>query len=97
MRQHKPDINDLRTIIDLGDEAVFVAADIERGASANSVGMREIPSGIRQIMPVRMLGDFPPVLQRLLRVCVFLPEFPQWPLADDMQAGAPRTISMLSN
>jgi hypothetical protein len=97
VRQHKPDINDLRTIIDLGDEAVFVAADIERGASTNWVGVREIPSGFSQIMPVRMLGDFPPVLQRLLRVCVLLPEFPQWPLADDMQAGAPPAIPMLSN
>jgi hypothetical protein len=87
--QHEPDVNDLRAIVDFSDEAVFVSTDIEHRASANRVGVRKIRSGFGQVVPVSVSGDLPPILQRLLRIRVFFPEFPQRPLADDMQRGNP--------
>jgi hypothetical protein len=46
---------------------------------------RKIRPGFCQIVPIGVVGDLPPILQRLARIRVFFLKFPQGSFADDMQ------------
>jgi hypothetical protein len=87
MRQHKPNVNDLRAIIDFSGQAKFVAPDVKYCARADWISVRKIRPGFGQIVPICVVGDLPPILQRLARIRMFFPKFPQGSFADDMQPG----------
>ena len=89
MRQHGSHVNDLRAIIDFCDQAILVATNVKYRAGADRIGVGKIRSGFGQIIPLGVVGDLPPILQRLARIRMFFPKFPQWSFANDMQPGRP--------
>ena len=89
MRQHGSDINDLRAIIDFGNQSIFVAPNVKYRAGADRIRVGKIRSGFSQIIPLGVVGYLPPILQRLARIRMFFPEFPQRSFANDMQPGRP--------
>lgn len=84
MCQHDSHVNDFRAIIDFGNQAIFVAPDVKYSAGADRIGVRKIRPGFSQIIPLGMVGDLPPILQRLARIRMFFPKFPQWSFANDI-------------
>ena len=69
---------DADTVIDLRDQPVLVAFDVEHGAFIHGVSVRECPSHIHQILPRRLLRNSEPRIQRRLqpgmpRRCLFEP------------------------
>ena len=72
------------TIVHIGDDAIFVAANVEHSIGRNVVRATEALPQIGEINKARMLGDGVPVAQRLFGFWVFLPEFAQHLQRDDV-------------
>jgi hypothetical protein len=62
MCQDEADENLFVTVIDFGDEPVFIAANVEYCANTNRVGVWKITSRLRQVIPVGALRDSIPGL-----------------------------------
>jgi hypothetical protein len=65
MRQHVPHIEQSRPIVDLRYEPETITANVEHNASADLIGVRELTSQFREVLPFRTLADGPPCVQRL--------------------------------
>jgi hypothetical protein len=83
MREDVANIDRLPTVLDYGDEPVFVAADIEYRKNLHRIGVPEIFANIHEALPPGALGDHVPMHQGLQGVFVISCELGNGRLADD--------------
>lgn len=77
MSQHEAHQHRLTWVVDLADEPIGIAFDIENGTDARQVGVRKIAARICEILPLRFRSDFVPAAQRLFGIRVLLPKLPE--------------------
>jgi hypothetical protein len=78
-----PDIDDLPSVLDRGDQPIGISFDIEHRESSYCIRVRKVSANIRQVSPGGSLGDAVPMQQSLQRILVDRTEFRDRGLADD--------------
>jgi hypothetical protein len=86
MSQYVFDIDRFPLKLDLGDQSVIIAFDIEDSARAHRVSVRVNGPDFRAVSP-HGFANYPiPFFKRSVRIGMFLPELSQFLLADDTHA-----------
>jgi len=63
VREDLPDVDNVPSVFNSGDQAVFVARDVENRKALYAIGMWEILAYIDQIRPGGAFGQMVPVKQ----------------------------------
>ena len=75
-----------RPIVNLSNQPVRIALDVENCKFPHRVSSGKIPPHIHQILPNGFLGDSIPNIQRLVEISVFLRGFAQLLATDNVQS-----------
>jgi hypothetical protein len=97
VREHKPNVHHLPGVVDLRNQAVLVALDIEDRTFTARISMRKVTSRLNQIAPCSFLRHVIPIRERLFRIRMYFPKFSQWSLADDTHQQPPLACSHNGN
>src|SRR5262249_47930303 len=81
--QHEASQDSFPRVKNLRDEPVVIAFDIEDGAGSNRIGVTEILSSFRQVIPISLLRNVVPSQQWLPGLRMLRPEFSQSLFTDD--------------